>query len=41
MMLLTCPKCKCDLGEPTDVDLNTVGWCCTKCNIKIYMEKEK
>ena len=38
---MLCPKCKDDLGEGSSVDLNTWGWCCSKCKIKIYEESKK
>jgi len=35
---MKCPECEKDLGESVSVELNRVGWCCTKCKIKIYKE---
>ena len=35
---IKCPECGEDLGEPISVDLNTEGWVCIPCNIKIYKE---
>ena len=36
---MMCPKCFKSLGEPTEVDLKTVGWTCSDCGIKIYEPK--
>jgi len=36
-----CPKCFKGLGKPTEVDLNTIGWHCSDCGIKIYKEVKK
>ena len=33
-----CPECGRNLGEPSAVDLNRIGWHCANCNIKIYKE---
>lgn len=33
---IRCPECKKDLGEAISCDLNTIGWYCIPCNIKIY-----
>ena len=30
-----CPECDMDMGDPTTIDLNTLGWGCSKCNIKV------
>jgi len=34
-----CPRCMNDLGEPTEVDLNSVGYHCSKCKIQVYEER--
>lgn len=37
-----CPFCGLDLGEPVEIDLNTLGWLCTnhhKVQIKVLKEK--
>lgn len=26
---MKCPECKKDLGEPTNIDIQSVGWICT------------
>jgi len=36
---MKCPKCNTELGEGSYVDINTIGWCCSNCNMKIYEEK--
>ena len=36
---IKCPVCEADLGSSTKVDIKTIGWCCSKCNIKIYKER--
>jgi len=38
---MKCPKCNKDLGEGSYVDIDRKGWCCYKCNIKIYEENCK
>jgi len=40
MVRMKCPICKKDLGEETECDINTVGWNCNKCNIRIYKDTE-
>jgi len=35
---MRCPECDKDLGEPISCDLNSVGWHCLNCKIKIYKE---
>jgi len=35
---LRCPICNKKLGEPSQIDINRLGWCCFHCNIKIYKE---
>jgi len=38
-IIINCPICNRTLEE-NNVDINTIGWNCPKCKIKIYMEKE-
>ena len=37
---MKCPQCGKDLGIATNCDMNSIGWCCTDCKIKIYKEIE-
>jgi len=37
---MNCPECGAELEAGT-VDLNTIGWCCSKCGIKIYKKKSE
>ena len=34
--MMKCPECGTDLGKGNCVDLYTLGWACSKCDIKIY-----
>ena len=33
---ISCPFCGSDLGEPTSIDISTIGWGCSHCNMKLY-----
>jgi len=33
---MKCPECCIELGEGLCVEMYQLGWCCSKCNIKIY-----
>jgi len=35
---IKCPICDKQLGEPSQIDITRIGWCCSNCNIKIYKE---
>ena len=35
---MKCPKCGNELGSGSKVDMERMGWCCSRCNIKIYKE---
>lgn len=39
-MKIKCPECGNDLGEPINCDINSIGWNCWNCNIKIYKETD-
>lgn len=36
---IRCPNCNKILKE-NEVDINTIGWNCSNCKIKIYREKQ-
>ena len=36
-----CPFCGQNLGISTKCDIDSVGWCCDKCNVKIYWRKKE
>ena len=38
-MQMYCPECGCYLGYPIDIDLDTIGWNCLNCEIKIHKRK--
>ena len=38
---MKCPGCGKDLGTAISCDLNSVGWSCSECRIKIYKEIEE
>lgn len=37
-IVIICPQCHANLKDASRVDMNTIGWCCRVCNIKIYKD---
>ena len=35
---MKCPECNKNLGKGSSVDLNSIGWVCNECGIKVYKE---
>jgi len=38
VITIKCPICVKDLETHTHCDINSIGWSCDKCKIKIYKE---